>query len=92
MLSTRPTADAYKDHLLVENERKRMIDAHTEAQLLPFEAIAARRADDHEEYVHWINDRYYVCASKSPKGVGYVPLSPRVKRAPLSRCKGEKER
>ncbi|HET6840226.1 MAG TPA: tyrosine-type recombinase/integrase [Candidatus Angelobacter sp.] len=98
---------APKIKLLVENERKRMIDAHTEAQLLPFlkqpllDVLMIMRDSgmrNHKEvftmrweYVDWANDRYYVYASKSPKGRRYVPLSPRVKRALLSRCMGEKE-
>lgn len=96
-----------KIKLLTENERKRMIDAHTEAKLLPFSKQPLRDVlmimrdsgmRNHKEvftmrweYVDWTNDRYYVYESKSPRGRRYVPLSPRVKRALLARYKGETE-
>src|SRR5215471_7665704 len=98
---------APKIKLLVENERKRMIDTHTESKLLPFSKQPLRDVlmimrdsgmRNHKEvfimrweYVDWPNDRYYVYESKSPKGRRYVPLSPRVKRALLARYKEEKE-
>ena len=98
---------APKIKLLVENERKRMIDAHVEAKLLPFckqplrDVLMIMRDSgmrNHKEvfimrweYMDWANDRYYVYESKSPKGRRYVPLSPRVKRALLARYTGEEE-
>lgn len=98
---------APKIKLLVENERKRMIDATTEAKLLPFAGQPLRDVllimrdsgmRNHKEvftmrweHVDWSNDRYYVYASKSPKGRRYVPLSPRVKDALLVRHRGERE-
>jgi hypothetical protein len=98
---------APKIKLLVENERKRMIDEHIEAKLLPFlkqplrDVLVIMRDSgmrNHKEifvmrweYVDWANDRYYVYESKSPKGRRYVPLSPRVKRALLARYEEQKE-
>lgn len=98
---------APKIKLLVENERKRMIDAHIEAQLLavskqPLRDVLMIMRDsgmrNHKEvftmrweYVDWANDRYYVYESKTAKGRRYVPLSPRIKRALQARHKGQKE-
>jgi integrase len=98
---------APKIKLLVENERKRMIDAHIEAKLLPFckqplrDVVIIMRDSGMRnqkevfrmrwEHVDWANDRYYVYESKTPQGRRYVPLSPRVKQALLARFAAEKE-
>jgi integrase len=89
-----------------EHQRERIIDERIEAQLLPFckqplrdvlmimrdtglrnqkEVFAMRW-----EYVDWVNSRYFVYDSKTPKGRRHVPISPRVKDALLRRYSGQK--
>src|SRR2546421_6480414 len=87
---------APKLKLLPENERQRMLDAETEAKLLPFckdplanVLIIMRDCGMRNqkevftmrwEYVDWTGNRYFVYESKTPKGRRWVPLSPRVIR------------
>ena len=87
---------APKLRLLPERERQRVIDAATEAKLLPFcrqplaDVLVIMRDTGMRnrkevftmrwEYVDWTGNRYYVYESKTPKGRRWIPLSPRVLR------------
>jgi integrase len=98
---------APKIKLMQEQARQRIIDAHVEAQLLPFSKQPLRDVlmimrdsgmrNQKEvfrmrwEHMDWANSRYFVYESKSPKGRRFVPISPRVRDALLARHSGQRE-
>lgn len=98
---------APKIKLMQERTRERIIDAHIEAKLLLFckqplrDVLMIMRDSGMRnqkevftmrwEHMDWGNNRYFVYDSKSPKGRRYVPISPRVRQALLSRYAGQKE-
>jgi integrase len=96
-----------KIKLMQEHARQRIIDAHVEAQLLPFSRQPLRDVliimrdsgmrNQKEvfrmrwEHLDWANSRYFVYESKSPKGRRFVPISPRVREALLARFLNQQE-
>jgi integrase len=93
--------------LAPERVRERIIDGHIESKLLPFckqplrDVLMIMRDSGMRnqkevfrmrwEHVDWGNSRYFVYDSKSLKGRRYVPISPRVCQALLSRYSRQKE-
>jgi hypothetical protein len=85
---------APKIKLVSEYARQRIIDAHVEAQLLPFckqplrDVLMIMRDSGMRnqkevfsmrwERMDWANCRYFVYESKSPRGRRFVLISPRV--------------
>jgi integrase len=98
---------APKIKLRQEQARQRVIDAHIEAQLLPFckqplrDVLMIMRDSGMRnqkevfrmrwEHLDWANSRYFVYESKSTKGRRFVPISPRVRQALLARYSNQKE-
>jgi integrase len=98
---------APKIKLAQEQARQRVIDARVEAQLLPFckqplrDVLMIMRDSGMRnqkevfrmrwEYLDWINSRYFVYESKTPKGRRFVPISPRVRDALQARYSGQGE-
>jgi integrase len=98
---------APKIKLVQEPTRQRIIDVHVEAKLLPFckqplrDVLMIMRDSGMRnqkevftmrwEHLDWTNSRYFVYDSKSPKGRRFVPISPRVRQALLTRYSGQKE-